>query len=536
MRVFERSYSILFGHSPKRIALYATSLFTIFAVLKGVQQPLAPLLYIGFGGTLFLIFLLVDRTVINPRRSYHIAVVSTLFVAFFDLIFQKPALSFSLVGATISATVLQSLKCKMPTYSLPLAVSSLVYYLMGEYYLLVVSLSYIAVLQIMRIMINKMARGLDAMCMFSSFIYAVFAEDDILENAFRELGKVEAVPLHIYTIGGRHVVVVSDFHPGPFRHIGGGMLVDYLNNEIEKMGYRFTFLHGVGSHERDPVTRDSVKRIVDAVKSALASMHNGSPPSGVRSVKLEIGDVRVVGFSIGTTPHLAIVSRVESASDDIPTWVSRRVDAGDYILVDAQNKFDGVVHWREEDVVSLSKGLKALHEANACRSFRIGVGKVYAQHLDPLGYEIGPAGISAIVNDCDGARGLLIVFDGNNLDSTLYQQLIKIYEARGYEVVEVVTTDTHRATGVGLGRGYRIVGERINHSRIIELVDKAVSEAEESLAPMPVAYKRVEVVAEVLGEEGFRKIQHAVRIYKKVGLVIAVTIFVIPSLLIALLA
>ncbi|MGC9050191.1 DUF2070 family protein [Pyrobaculum sp.] len=536
MRAFEKSYSILFGRSPKRIALYATSLFIVFAVLKGAQQPLAPLLYIGFGGALLLIFLLVDRALINPRRSYYVAVVSTTFVAFFDLVFQKPALSFSLVGGIISATVLQSLKCKTPAYVLPLAVSSLVYYLMGEYYLFVVSLSYIAVLQIMRAVINKMARGLDAMCMFSSFIYAVFAEDDVLEDAFRELGRVEAVPLHVYTIGGRHVVVVSDFHPGPFRHIGGGMLVDYLNSEIEKMGYRFTFLHGVGSHERDPVTSNSVRRIVDAVKSALGSMHNGSPPLGVRPVKLEIGDVKVVGFSIGAPPHLAIVSRVESASDDIPTWVGRRVDAGEYVLVDAQNKFDGAVHWEEEDVVSLSRGLKALHETNVCRSFRIGVGKAYAQHLDPLGYEIGPAGISAIVNDCDGARGLLIVFDGNNLDSALYEQLVKIYEARGYEVVEVVTTDTHRATGVGLGRGYRIVGERIEHSRIVELVEKAVSEAERSLAPLPVAYKRVEVVAEVLGEEGFRRIQDTVRIYKKVGLVIAVAVFVIPSLLIALLA
>ncbi|RFA92807.1 DUF2070 family protein [Pyrobaculum aerophilum] len=536
MRTFERSYSLIFGRSPRKLAFYATAFLIILAALKSLSQPAALLLYIAYGGAILTILMLADRAVINLRRSYYIAVISTLLVAFFDVVFQKPVLSFALVGATASALVLQSLKCKSPVYILPLVLTALIYYLMGSVSLLLLSTVYIAVLYLFRIVVNKMAGGLDAMCMFSSFLYAVFAEDDVLEDAFKELGQREKVPIHLFLIGGSHVVLVSDFHPGPFRHIGGGMLVDVLHREVGKMGYRLTFLHGVGSHERDPVSRDSVQRIVESVKSALASMHNGALPAGVRPLKVEVGDVKLVGLSLGTPPHLAIVSRVRSASDDIPTWVSKLVDPGEYILVDAQNKFDGAVQWRDEDVISLSRGLKALHEAGACRSFKIGVGHAATEHLDPLGYEIGPAGVSAIVGDCDGARSLLIVFDGNNIDSALYDKLVKAYERRGYGVVEVVSTDTHRATGVGIGRGYRIVGERLSHGAILEVVEKAVLEAEKNLAPLPVAYRRVEVEAEVLGEEGFRKIQKAVKMYKKVGVIVILAVFVLPSLVIALLA
>jgi Predicted membrane protein len=455
--------------------------------------------------SLFLILLAVDKTVVNPRRSYYVGTVATLFVAFLDSVFQRQPLTFALIGALTAALVAMALKCRSPVYMLPLLLSASIYYVLGHLYLALLSILYAVVIYGLRPAINKVAGGLDAMCMFSGFLYAVFAEDDIIEDAFRELGKREKVAVHVYMVGGRHVVVVSDFHPGPFRHIGGGRLVDLLNQEVESVGFRFTFLHGVGSHERDPVSRESVEKIVRAVKAAVVSMQNGARPMGIRPKEVVVGDVKVVGFGLGTAPYLAVVSRVSSASDDIPLWVARRVDPGVFTLVDAQNRFDGPVHWGEEDVKALSDAVLRLHESPRCKSFYIGLGKVDARSLDPLGLEIGPAGVSAIVNDCDGTRGLLVVFDGNNLDAKLYEKIVNTYKARGYGVVEVATTDTHRATGVGLGRGYRIVGERIDHNRILEAVAQAVEEAESTLGEHSVSYQRVDVEAEVLGEEGFRK-------------------------------
>lgn len=177
-----------------------------------------------------------------------------------------------------------------------------------------------------------------------------------------------------------------------------------------------------------------------------------------------------------------------------------------YVLVDAQNKFDGEVQWVEEDVKSLAEAVAKLHEVGKCTVFKIGVGKVETKRLDPLSFEIGPAGVSAIVTQCDRERGLLVVFDGNNLSGELYRKIIDRY-GREFHVVEVVTTDTHRSTGVGFGRGYRIVGERLNHGDILKAVDKAVSMALENMDAHPVTYARVEVEAEVLGEEGFKKIK-----------------------------
>ncbi|MEM4438863.1 MAG: DUF2070 family protein, partial [Pyrobaculum sp.] len=107
---------------------------------------------------------------------------------------------------------------------------------------------------------------------------------------------------------------------------------------------------------------------------------------------------------------------------------------------------------------------------------------------------------------------------------------------REFHVVEVVTTDTHRSTGVGFGRGYRIVGERLNHGDILKAVDKAVSVALENMDAHPVTYARVEVEAEVLGEEGFKKIKKVVNMYKRISALIIVAVFIIPAIVITTLA
>jgi putative membrane protein len=536
MRTFEKTYSLLLGRSGKRLMIYATTLLAVAALIKALTNPVAPLYYLGFGGLLFMSLFAVDRTVINTRRSYYVAVVSTLLTAFLDVVFQKPPLTFALVGALTTGVVAMALRCRRPGYLLPMFISAATYYINHQLPLALLSVLYAVVLYSLKPAVNRMAGGIDALCMFSSFLYAVFAEDDVIEDAFRELGKTEKVPIHVYMIGRRHVVVVSDFHPGPFRHIGGGQLVDLLNRTVEDLGFRFTFLHGVGSHERDPVDGESVKRIVEAVKAAVMAMQDGKPPTGVQPREVVVNDVKVASFSLGAAPHLAVVSRVNSASDDIPLWVARQINTDGYILVDAQNRFDGPVRWSERDVKALLAAMSTLYEAPLCKSFSIGVGKVDTKYLDPLGLEIGPAGISAVVNECDGVKGLLVVFDGNNLDTGLYRKILEKYKSRGYRVVEVTTTDTHRATGVGPGRGYRIVGEHIEHSRILEAVDRAVAEAEGMLGAHPVSYQRVEVEAEVLGEEGFQRIQTAVRMYKRIGGLVILAVFLAPILLILLFA
>ncbi|MCC6020557.1 MAG: DUF2070 family protein [Thermoproteaceae archaeon] len=536
MREIERGYALLFGSQNRKFLLIDSTLLVALATFNSLARPAAALAYLIFGAALFASLFIACRDVMRPRGLYYATVISMLPVAALDAIFKKAPLTFALPGALLCSAIIQWTKCRGPAFMLPLAAAALIYLASSSVVLVAISAAHAPVMYAVRFVASRIAGGLDVTCLFSGYVHAVLAKEkrgDLIERALKRLAVRERVPVHVYKIGERHVIVVSDFHPGPLGGVGGGLLVDELLSEIERENRTLVFIHGVGSHERDPVSRDAVRQIVNAVKIAAEGARNGMKASGIRTMEVACGDLRVVGLSLGTPPYLAIVSRLNSASDDIPAWIAKSVNSGDYVLVDAQNKPEGSVAWRESDVSALSECLNILRSAEPCSSFLIGIGKASAAHLDPHGHEIGPGGISAVVTDCNGDRSLLVVIDGNNINSELYRKIVGRYRSRGYKVVEVVTTDTHRASGIGLERGYRVVGERIDHEKILETVESAVSAAERSLGSFDVSYRRVEVETEVLGADGFAKLQRAALAYKRVTLVTLAMVLLLPAVLIA---
>lgn len=524
MRAFERGYWALFGR-PIRRAIAASLAAATAAVL--ILSPAAVASYVAVFASFFFLVLMSDRQLMTHKRALYTAAAAAAATALLDLASGRRPLTYLLVGASMTSSVLLALRCRQPHFVLPLALAAGVYLAAGRLPLAAASAASVGLVYSLRPLASRMV-GMDGLCMFSAFVSSAFAGGNGLEAALRRLGRRERVPLHLYFLG-RDVVVVSEFHPGPFKHVGGGMLVDRLKEAAEAAGFRMVFLHGVGSHERDPVDGEAVEAVRAALHRALLSPPPPGRPSYLRPTEAVVGDVRVTAFSLGVEPHLAIVSRVSSASDDIPLHVARRVGTS-MVLVDAQNRFDGAVRWSEEDVASLREALDRASGAPACARGRIGVGHASAASVDPQGVEIGPAGISAIAVECDGRLGLLVVVDGNNMDSSLYRRIREELSQR-FDFVEVVTTDTHRATGMGAGRGYSIVGERLDHGAVVSLVKAAAGEALASMAEREAAYMRLEVEAEVLGEEGYRKIQRAVRLYRRLGALVLLAVVAAPAAL-----
>lgn len=404
---------------------------------------------------------------------------------------------------------------------------------MHDYALAVVASIYAISMPLLRRYLSARVKGGDALCMFNAFIYSSVSAEGMFDYAFKPLGVKDRGKLHLYLIEGdsRHLFVVSDFHPGPFRNIGGGSLIEKLVAKGLRSGYDVVFMHGVGSHERDPVSSEDVEKIVNEVFRAASSMRPEGLAGGVEPGRTEVDDVRVAVFSLGVGPPLAIVSRVNSASDDIPLDVAGRIDSRGYVLIDAQNKFDGPLRWDERDVSALQRALDRL-PSKRCGDFKIGVGRADSSFVDPLRLELGAGGVAAVVAECDGRKGLLVVFDGNNMDSEFYRKIQERY--RSYDLVEAITTDTHASTGIGVGSGgYRTVGSGIRHEDLFKLVDRAVASAEASLGAKRGAYREVEVEAEVFGHN-FAQIRGVIESYKKLGAFMVAYLVLAPLLLASL--
>lgn len=530
-RTFEEAYNSIFSEAPN---IFSYILFLIILISSFIKNTKIYLIeFIIF----CLFFFIVGRRLWSKLGVFKVTSFSVGIGALFDLIAGKPPLHYLVLSSLATSSMAMALRCNSKLYLLPIAATPL-FYLYAHDYALAAASAVLAISTppVRRYLAERVHRG-DALCMLSSFLYSSVSAEGMFDYAFKPLGVEEKGKVRLYLIenGGRFLFVVSDFHPGPFRNVGGGILVEKLVTRGLRGGYDVVFLHGVGGHERDPVSSEDVERIVDEVFRAASSLSTKDVDEGVIHGKLEVGDVRVVAYSLGVGPPLAIVSRINSAADDIPLDVARRIDDKGLVLVDAQNKFDGTLRWTEEDVASLQRALEALSKLERCKGFRIGVGKADASFVDPLRLELGAGGIAAVVAQCGNRKALLLVFDGNNMDAAFYKKLVEKFKG-AYDLVEAITTDTHASTGMGVGNGgYRTVGSGIRHEELLKLAERAVAVAERSLGtPKRGAYGEIEIAVKVFGPN-FAQIRSVVESYKKLGILMLAYLVLVPLLLATLL-
>ena len=529
-RTFEEAYNNIFSEAPN-ILSYILFIVSFIALLIKRSE-----LYIIIFLLFYLFFFFAGRGLWSKLGVFKVTSFSVGIDALLDLVTGRPPLHYLLLSSLVASSMAMALRCNSRLYLLPIAATPLFYLYIHNYLLAASSAAFAVLTPLLKRYLAGRVRGGNALCMFSSFLYSSVSAEGMFDYAFKPLGVEDRGKVRLYLIedSRKYLIVVSDFHPGPFRNVGGGILVEKLVARGLRSGYDVIFIHGVGSHERDPVSSEDVEKIVDEVFRTASSLRAEKIGGGLTPGRLEVGDIKITAYSLGVGPPLAIVSRVNSASDDIPLEIAERIDNKGFVLVDAQNKFDGALRWTEEDVVSLQKALDVLSGLEPCGDFEIGIGRADTSLVDPLRLELGAGGIAAVVTRCGARKNLLLVFDGNNMDSTFYKKLIDRF-AGSYDLVEAITTDTHASTGMGVGGGgYRTVGSGIRHEELFRLVDKAVAAAESSLGVKRGAYKELEISARVFGPN-FAQIRGVIEGYKRLGALMLAYLILAPLVITALL-
>ncbi|MGC8679116.1 MAG: DUF2070 family protein, partial [Fervidicoccaceae archaeon] len=291
--------------------------------------------------------------------------------------------------------------------------------------------------------------------------------------------------------------------------VGGAKLVKVLDSRMRELGYEMMFLHGVGGHENDPASTGEVEKIAASIEASLEG--RGWKKCGEESSEpffAERGDVEVAGFSFGKCPPILIISRKTSSMDDIPENVAKKIGDISGIIVDSQNKFDGEISWSDEVIEDIKKLIQNIH-GNPCTP-RIGYSSVPQREIDPSGGEIGTLGLRVLTVECEGKRGALIVIDGNNMKGEARKSLEDAAKSLGYDVVMVATTDNHENTGGAKGRGYRVVGETVPASLLVNKLIQALRESEKNSSKRAVEFSAIRVRIKVMGEEGFSLFQRIV--------------------------
>ncbi len=296
---------------------------------------------------------------------------------------------------------------------------------------------------------------------------AEYLERFLMKHSDEFEGRVRCL-----TIGNVHLIS-TDFHPGPFRNVGGAKLVKRLSNNNS------VYLHSPTSHARNPVSEEDVAKIAAAVECS------GEPvkPFKPFTIHGERFDVHCLPFD---TLRLIFVSGKEHIDDFI-------IEFDDFV-VDCHNAYEADYDPNSGEVKEIVQlvSMAEKKESSEVENFRYGFVKIDAESESICQY------VAAVLLDYDGERYAIVIFDSNNVDLEFRRHVENLFAEIGYKAI-VVSTDNHEKTGVRAKQSYKPAGRCEEDWRIVETLAGKCSNVE--MTEGECAYSEGRVKVRVMGEK-----------------------------------
>ena len=375
--------------------------------------------------------------------------------------------------------------------------------------------------------------GFSPIRMFRAFLTDWLEADNIeLESYLNELGVQTELDVAAFAFRRERsanikgLMLVSNFHPGPFLNVGSSSLPYLFQAAVEKqLGAIALVPHGVSGHELNLVSQVENEKIIRTVLSGLSAVKFSSLATTVT----RSGNGTATA-TCQTFDGCALVTMTTAPSDmeDVPTEVANRIKAlskGRFrhvALIDAHNCLTGPTTMSREKISALEEAaLESLQSPNPPNTFRIGV----AHRKSPFRLRdgFGPGGISVMAVETNGQKFAYICIDGNNMIKDLREEILATVRTLGFDDGEVLTSDTHIVNGIVPARlGYYPIGAAVQIPTLLNEIKEACQSAVADLEPCEAGTVAQQIDVMTLGSKSLKRVMNV--IYKTSKL-IAFTLF-----------
>jgi putative membrane protein len=366
--------------------------------------------------------------------------------------------------------------------------------------------------------------GFSPIRMFRAFLTDwLEAKNHELESYLNELGVETELDAAAFAFRRKAdskikgVILVSNFHPGPFLNIGSSVLPFLFQSVMERRFHAVGIVpHGVSGHEHNLVSQEQNARVIDWVITNLNSAEYVAEATPVKRSTNEIATATCQVFD-----GSALVTMTASPHDmeDISTEVATRLvgqTRGRFrhlALIDAHNCLTEDTAMPPERIAALEEAaLSSLQSVatGAVAPFKVGVARSIPREFT-LKDGFGPGGIAVAAIEVNGQRFAYITIDGNNMVKGLREEILATAKQVGFEDAEVMTTDTHMVNGIVSARlGYHLVGEVGSRTALLNCITTACRKAIENLEPCEVRVVSGQIPVTTLGSKSLRRVMSLV--------------------------
>ena len=355
------------------------------------------------------------------------------------------------------------------------------------------------------------------------------SDPEPLESRLGTLGAQGMIEGSILAFSGMKAsvgcVVVSNFHPGPYRDLGSAGLPSRLKSSLEKsVGGIAQVPHGVSNHQLNVVSQKDVQRVVEKV----VAEYPGSTPIHDSSVMIRstVDEAKASGQVFGNVAFLTLTLS-PTDMEDLPSEVSREIEREAQsrcltaIIADAHNSMSNQTSITSDQARKLVEAsVKVLDQLALARKSPFRAGSA-ADSLAEFRLEdgIGPGGLSSLVVRNGNQIVAYLTIDGNNMRTGVREAILKDLETVGVADGEIMTTDTHLVTGlVRSALGYYPVGAHLDIGLLTQKVRETVQRAMATMEESTAGFSRFAIEVRVLGSETFQTITSFVgRIARRVA-------------------
>ncbi|MEM3061708.1 MAG: DUF2070 family protein, partial [Candidatus Bathyarchaeia archaeon] len=337
-------------------------------------------------------------------------------------------------------------------------------------------------------------------------------KNDLIEDYLERLSVINKIKVSTISFRSKiskrvkGIMVVSNFHPGPFLNVGSSTLPYLIQRIIEKKYEAVVAVpHGISGHELNLPSQRQNEIVIRKVLELINRKSFGDENSKFARAKYGKAQAscQVLNNSALITVTLSPFD-MEDISPVIYSLISEkwREKFNEIIIIDAHNSLENLSFVDEErtrDIVdSVNASVEMVLKEKPC-PIELGVAKLDLKDFS-LSQGIGPGGIRIfLIKVYDQLSGYIVV-DGNNMKAGLREEILKAIEKLGIEGGEIMTTDTHMVNGLVSSKfGYYPVGYAIDQKKFLEIVLEGVEAAKRNLEEVEVSCASEEVNVKTLG-------------------------------------
>ena len=256
----------------------------------------------------------------------------------------------------------------------------------------------------------------------------------------------------------KFTMVLPEIHPGPYHPVGGSNIPYLIYKNLSSSAM---VMHSISDHALNLPSRNEVD-------SYLKNLQNFEiKEEGMRCtepVVVQINKARVTGMLFGNNP-LLLLSLAPHGMEDIPSYMKKEIEQygnnrnfTKIMTVDCHNAMGEEIS--KEDGEDMLKAAKScLDSLITKKSFPIELGYANTNDMDVWTEDLAMGGLGITCLKINNKKYFLGWADANNMENGIREKIIENFSNKGYNLLEICTSDTHYAAVKARNRnGYYQLG------------------------------------------------------------------------------